>query len=38
MSGAVYKIAAGAAQDTPELRGRPYGLRGQSHMTQILAQ
>jgi hypothetical protein len=30
--------AGGAAQDTPELRGRPYGLRGQSHMTQILVQ
>ena len=28
----------GGAQDTPELRGRPYGLRGQRHMTQILAQ
>jgi hypothetical protein len=30
--------AAGAAQDTPELRGRPFGLRGQTQMRQLLAQ
>lgn len=29
--------AAGAAQDTPELRGRPEGLRGQNQMQQLLA-
>lgn len=28
---------AAAVQDTPELRGRPYGLRGATHMHQILA-
>lgn len=35
---AVYKAAAGGAQDTPELRGRPYGLRGGAQMAQLLAQ
>lgn len=34
----VYKLAGGAAQDTPELRGRPFGLRGQVQMNQLLAQ
>jgi hypothetical protein len=29
---------AAAAQDTPEARGRPYGLRGFRQMTQLLAQ
>lgn len=27
----------GAAQDTPELYGRPSGIRGQNHMQQLLA-
>ncbi len=27
-----------ASQDTPELRGRPFGLRGQVQMNQLLAQ
>ena len=31
-------VPGGAAQDTPELRGRPRGLRGDRHMRQILAQ
>lgn len=35
---AAFKGAAGAAQDTPELRGRPFGQRGQRHMHQLLAQ
>lgn len=30
--------AAAAAQDTPELRGRPFGQRGQNQMRQLLAQ
>jgi hypothetical protein len=34
----VTEAAGGAAQDTPELYGRPYGLRGTNHMRQILAQ
>lgn len=29
---------AGGSQDTPELRGRPFGYRGQSQMQQLLAQ
>lgn len=33
-----YKQASGAAQDTPELRGRPYGLRGAGLMSQLIAQ
>lgn len=28
---------AAAGQDTPELRGRPFGFRGQSQMQQLLA-
>lgn len=35
--GVALKEATGAAQDTPELRGRPFGLRGQSQMSQLLA-
>jgi hypothetical protein len=31
-------VGGGAAQDTPELYGRPRGLRGDRHMRQILAQ
>lgn len=31
-------VAGGAAQDTPELYGRPYGHQGQSQMQQVLAQ
>ncbi len=31
-------LAPAAAQDTPELRGRPFGLRGQTQMHQLLAQ
>jgi hypothetical protein len=38
MGVAVIKLAGGAAQDTPELRGRPFGQRGQSQMHQLLAQ
>lgn len=34
---AAFKAAAAAAQDTPELRGRPEGLRGQNQMQQLLA-
>jgi hypothetical protein len=34
----VYKGTAAAAQDAPELRGRPMGLRGQQHMNQLLSQ
>lgn len=30
--------AAAAAQDTPELRGRPFGQHGQSQLHQVLAQ
>lgn len=33
-----YSPAGAAAQDTPELYGRPYGQHGQSQMTQLLAQ
>lgn len=33
---ACWKVAGG--QDTPELRGRPEGLRGQRQMAQLLAQ
>lgn len=32
-----FKDAGGGAQDTPELRGRPEGLRGQNQMQQLLA-
>lgn len=32
------KPAGAAAQDTPELRGRPFGLHGQQQMSQLLAQ
>lgn len=35
---AAFKAAAAAAQDTPELRGRPGGLRGELQMRQLLAQ
>jgi hypothetical protein len=35
---ACYKAAAAAAQDTPELYGRPYGRQGQSQTHQLLAQ
>jgi hypothetical protein len=38
MSMGVFKVLGGAAQDTPELRGRPNGLRGQQQMQQVLAQ
>jgi hypothetical protein len=31
-------VHAGAAQDTPELAGRPFGQHGQSQMHQLLAQ
>lgn len=31
-------VAGGAAQDTPELYGRPHGLRGHQQMRQLLAQ
>lgn len=33
-----YTPATVTAQDTPELYGRPYGLRGQQQMAQLLAQ
>jgi len=32
------KAAAAAAQDTPELYGRPFGARGANQMQQVLAQ
>jgi hypothetical protein len=35
---ASFKAAAGAAQDTPEVRGRPFGLHGQVQMHQLLSQ
>jgi hypothetical protein len=31
-------LAGGGAQDTPELRGRPFGLRGHTQQHQLLAQ
>jgi hypothetical protein len=34
----VFKAAAAGAQDTPELRGRPFGLHGQAQMHQLLSQ
>jgi hypothetical protein len=33
-----FRAAAAAAQDTPELRGRPFGLHGQAQMHQLLSQ
>jgi len=35
---ATFKATAAAAQDTPELYGRPFGQHGQSQMHQVLAQ
>ena len=35
---AIQSVSAGGAQDTPELRGRPAGLRGERQMHQLLAQ
>lgn len=32
-----YTPAGGAVQDTPELRGIPYGLRGGNEMKQLMA-
>jgi hypothetical protein len=32
-----FTIGTVASQDAPELRGRPFGLRGQQQMHQLLA-
>lgn len=33
-----WTVASGPVQDTPELRGRPFGLHGAQHIQQLLAQ
>lgn len=35
--GTLIAYIPGAGQDTPELRGRPFGLRGHNHMAQSIA-